>query len=326
MTSTKKPILIFIVGSTATGKTEFSLLAHKQIETALQMPCEIVNFDSVQVYQGIDIGTAKPTREQRARAPHHLIDFVAEGTTYTAGEYRRDAMKVLKDRSQKGVGAFLLVGGSGFYAQALEKGMFELAPVDSKIRADLDQELKQKGLSALYQELKAQDPEYAASIAQQDTYRTLRGLEIIRSQSKTLTQIKNEFASKPSELRTNFRIGKIGLRAEREVLRERISARTDKMLAQGWVEEVKALREKGLSEWSPMQSVGYKEIQQNLNGEIAQSELRDKIIMSTMQLAKRQVTWFKRDTEVQWCASEPEFKGSKDQIAKLIDSLQGSAQ
>lgn len=313
-----KPLLIFIVGSTATGKTEFSLLAKKQIEKELGTPCEILNFDSVQVFNGIEIGTAKPTLAQRAQAVHHLLDFVPKGQSYTAGEYRRDALKILKDRTAAGIGAFILVGGSGFYAQALEKGMFELEPVEPAIRNELAQQLEIRGLPSLYAEMSKLDPDYAATIAAQDTYRILRGLEIVRSQGKTLTQIKNEFAAKPSELRTNYEIAKIGIRVERDLMRERIAHRTDHMLAQGWVDEVKALRDEGLSLWSPMQSVGYKEIQAHLDGQLAERELREKIIVSTMQLAKRQVTWFKRDSEVHWCASEPEFKGATDQVTKLL--------
>lgn len=313
-----KPLIIFIVGSTATGKTEFSLLAQKQIATVLGAPCEILNFDSVQVFNGIEIGTAKPSLEQRAQATHHLIDFVPRGQPYTAGDYRRDALRILNERTIAGVGAFLLVGGSGFYAQALEKGMFENPPAEPALRNEIAELLESRGLPALYRELSQLDPEYASTIAAQDTYRILRGLEIVRSQNKTLTQIKNEFASKPSELRTKYEIGKIGLRVERDVLRERITIRTDRMLAQGWVDEVKTLREEGYGAWSPMQSVGYKEVQAHLDLELNESELREKIIVSTMQLAKRQATWFKRDTEVQWCASEPEFLGAKDQVAKLL--------
>ena len=317
-----KPLLIFIVGSTATGKTEFSLLAKKQIENRLATSCEVINFDSVQVFRGIDIGTAKPSLAQRAQAVHHLIDFVPKGESFTAGEFRRDAMKVLKDRSQAGVGAFLLVGGSGFYAQALEKGMFEIEPVNPAIRRELEQQAESLGLPALYIELTKIDPDYAATIAVQDTYRILRGLEIVRSQNKTLTQIKNEFAAKPSELHSNYEIAKIGIRVEREVLRERIAKRTDRMLAQGWIDEVRTLRAEGLAAWSPMQSVGYKEIQSYLDGELQESELREKVIVSTMQLAKRQVTWFKRDTggdhPVRWCPSEPEFSGALDQVTKLL--------
>lgn len=324
MSEKARPLLIFIVGSTATGKTEFSLLAREQIEKETGKPCEIVNFDSVQVFQEIEIGTAKPTREQRAQAPHHLLDFVPAGRPYTAGEYRRDALKVLSERSSAGVGSFLLVGGSGFYAQALEKGMFELRPVEPAVRKELEQEVESRGLPALFSELSKLDPEYAASIAAQDTYRILRGLEIVRSQNKTLTQIKNEFAAKPSELRTNYQIAKIGIRAERDALRERITSRTDKMLQSGWLDEVKHLRSKGLGDWAPMQSVGYKEVQQYLDEQLAESELRDKIILSTMQLAKRQVTWFKRDTEVQWCASEPNFKGGKDHVKNILAKLKES--
>lgn len=316
MSEFQKPLLIFIVGSTATGKTEFSLLAHRQIESKLKVPCEIVNFDSVQVFQGIEIGTAKPTKEQRDQAPHHLLDFVPKGQGYTAGEYRRDALKVLRERTAAGVKVFLLIGGSGFYAQALEKGMFEIEAVPPHVRNQLDEELKTFGLGILYEELKRRDPEYAESIAPQDSYRILRGLEVVRAQNKTLTQIRREFSLQPSELEQNFYIRKIGLRAERDQLRSRVTKRTDKMLAESWVDEVKSLRAEGFSAWAPLQSVGYKEIQLFLDGQLQESELREKIILSTMQLAKRQVTWFKRDQNIRWCRSEIGFQ----EAMKILDS------
>jgi tRNA dimethylallyltransferase len=234
------PRLLFIVGPTASGKTEFALQAAREIERRSGGRVEILNSDSVQVYKSVDIGTAKPTHEQRAQAPHHLLDFVEPGAVYTAGGFRDDAAAVLADGAKRGVEWFLIVGGSGFYVQALEKGMFDVPPVDAQIRLRLDQELSEKGLELLFAELKERDPVYAEKIKAQDSYRTLRALELMRAFAKPMTQIQAEFAERSAltSLHRQFPIAKIGLRPDRIELRKRIATRTDQMLTRGLVSEV----------------------------------------------------------------------------------------
>ncbi len=305
-----QPHLLFVVGPTATGKTDFALQA------AANFQAEIINCDSVQFYQGVEIGTAKPTAGQLQMVPHHLVNFVPEGGSFTAGDYTRAAEAVISSRFAMGVRNFLVVGGSGFYVQALEKGMFEVPEIPAEIRAQVAVDLKEKNLADLYQEVLRRDPLYAARIKTQDRYRIGRALELMRSRQRSMSEIQAEFKAK---VRTaSYAIHKIGLTRPRAVLRELVSLRTEQMLSRGWIDEVKALRAKGLGEWLPMRSVGYREIQDYLDGKLTEAELRERIIISTMQLAKRQMTWFKRDLDIQWFDSGNGFAGALQTAAACI--------
>ena len=308
----QNPKLVFVTGPTAAGKTEFAIKAAREAERQLGGPCEIINSDSVQVFKEVEIGTAKPTLEQQKQVPHHLINFVEAKENYTAGEYRRDALAVINDGKKRGVRAFLIVGGSGFYVQALEKGMFEIPAADARVRIQLQDELQKRGLNSLYEELAQKDPAYAAKIAAQDSYRILRGLEIFYGLGKTMSEVQNEFAQKENlnDLARSHQILKFGVQVDRAVLRQRVRERTKNMLKAGWIQEVQALRARGLSDWAPLQSVGYRDIQNWLEasgGTVTSGnsqELEDQIVISTMQLAKRQATWFRRDPAMNWVESE----------------------
>jgi tRNA dimethylallyltransferase len=320
-------LLIFIVGPTASGKTEFALKAAQIGETKLGGPCEIISCDSIQVFADIELGTAKPSAQQLSQVPHHLLSFVPLKQAYTAGEYRRDALKVIADGARRGVRAFFIVGGSGFYVQALQKGMFEIPAANLEVREKLLRQLKDQGLAALYAELTQKDPEYAKKIAAQDSYRILRGLEVWASLGRSMTQIQQEFAQKenPNDLSRNHQILKLGLGVERSELRQRVVNRTQQMLQSGWIQEVGRLQSLGLGACAAMQSVGYREIQnwllENPGGsEVGTSELSHAIVTSTMQLAKRQSTWFRRDTETHWLESESRWeKGLKSFNLLLAD-------
>ena len=313
------PKLLFIVGPTAAGKTEFALQAAKEFKN---QKVEIINSDSIQVYQGIEIGTAKPTKEQREQIKHHLVDTIKTGDTYTAGRFRDDATQIIKDGAKRGVDWFLIVGGSGFYVQALEKGMFDVKKVDPQFRAQLAHELKTNGLETLYLELKQRDDTYAAKVKPQDTYRTLRALELMRAHNKTMTQIHHEFDERQQNtgLRRNYDIHKIGLKPDRNELRQRVQRRTQSMLEHGLVEEVRGLLAEGLKDWAPLQSVGYREVQGWLADEVTDERLPELITTSTMQLAKRQMTWFQRDPETHWAPSQPEFAEALQTLRRLLPS------
>jgi tRNA dimethylallyltransferase len=315
-------LLIFVVGATASGKTDFALRAATEVEARLQGPCEIINCDSIQVFEEIELGTAKPNAQQLLQVPHHLISFVPLSTAYTAGEYRRDALKVIADGASRGVRAFLIVGGSGFYVQALQKGMFEIPAADLKVREALQQDLKQLGLAALYDQLLQKDPLYASQIAPQDSYRILRGLEVSASLGRPMSQVQAEFKHKenPNDLSRSHQILKMGIRVERSLLRERVVTRTQQMLQAGWIDEVRALQSRGLGTCAAMQSVGYREIQNWLLSQKRAEELTEAIVTSTMQLAKRQSTWFRRDLETHWIESESQWeKGLKNFNLLLAD-------
>jgi tRNA dimethylallyltransferase len=290
---------MFIVGPTACGKSDLAV----EIAEAVRAP--IINCDSVQFFEGVDIGAAKPEPELLSRATHYLVGHVPLGVDYTAGDFRRDALAVMEREERERDGRrFLAVGGSGFYVQALEKGMYDVPHVSEGVREALEAELVTLGLASLYRELEKKDARAAAKINQNDKYRILRALEVLRSAppGATLTSIREEFQKslKPPP----FRVSKIGVFRSRDILRRRVTERTRLMLKNGLIEEVESLRSKGLKDWAPLKSVGYKEVQEYLDGQIERGDLESRIVISTMQLAKRQMTWFKRDTEIKWFDSE----------------------
>lgn len=296
--------LLFVVGPTACGKSELAVCISEKLRDAGGIQPELINCDSVQFFAGVEIGAAKPEPELLARAPHHLLGHVGLGDAYTAGDFCREALSLIEHREKEGCTRFLPVGGSGFYVQALEKGMFEVPEIRAGVREELEEKLRREGLGSLYEELSSRDPEAASQIKPQDSYRLLRALEILRSEptGATLTEIKHRFEVKRPP--RPFRVSKIGVFRPRDVLREKVTLRTQSMLERGLIDEVRGLRAQGLGAWAPLQSVGYKEVQEHLDGRLPFSELEATIVTKTMQLAKRQMTWFKRDPSILWFDSE----------------------
>lgn len=301
--------LIFVVGPTAVGKSKWALRVAPKVHGA------IINCDSVQMYQGLDIGAAKPTLEERAICPHFLFDAIPTGGSLTAGDFRRLALDVLEEqtRSRPVFG----VGGSGFYIQALEKGMFEVGKIDPEIESAVRRDLRDKGVEFLYEELQATDPETAEGINPNDHYRIHRAIAVIRGTQRRLSDLKREF--KPQAL--PFPVLKIGFRMDRQVLRERVTARTRGMLESGLMDEVRGLWEQGHRFWPPLQSVGYRECVLCLRGLLAPQELEKTIIEKTMQLAKRQQTWFQRDRQIQWFDAESGFSAAEDWLFARLDMI-----
>lgn len=310
--------LLFLIGPTATGKSDCAvdiaeLLGSKFVDHPSP---EILNADSVQFFSGVNIGAAKPSIELLGKVRHHLIGNVPIGSTYTAGQFRDDALEVIKQASSRGLQTMLAVGGSGFYVQALEKGMFNVPEIAAETREKLAQESTQpEGWKLLYQELKSRDSVASEKIKPNDRYRILRALEILRSHKGTLTEIRESFEA-DARLNGNaygvdgppFRHTKFGLYLNRDLLRDRIRLRTLKMLEEGLIDEVQMLRRElsricpqaKPTDWSPMRSVGYSEVQDYLDGYLPKESLASAIETSTMQLAKRQMTWFKRDASIKW--------------------------
>lgn len=286
--------VIFIVGPTASGKSEFAL------NLAIQNKGVIVNCDSVQAYAKVSIGAAKPTQEEMKLVPHYLYGHIAPLNKYTAGQYRRDFFELMEVLNQKSIENVYVVGGTGFYFQAIEKGMFEVHESTPQIKLQLQEEARaQNGLQNLYSELLKFDPESAHKIHPNDEYRLIRAIEIIRTSGRKPSELKKEI--KDAAMPFPYPLEKIGVNRAREDLHRRIQLRVKKMLSLGFIAEVQELRSEGLKDWEPMKSVGYKEVQSYLDGEIKTiSELEDKIVISTRQLAKRQLTWFKRDQAIHW--------------------------
>ena len=273
-----------LLGPTASGKSGLAL------ELAKRLPVEIVSMDSAQVYRGLDIGTAKPTPEERERVPHHLIDLVAPDESYSTGRWRSDALAAIKEiLARKKVP--LIVGGTMLYYRALVEGLDPLPPANPAVRAEIGAEAAQRGWPALHAELAGVDPAAAKRIPPGDVQRIQRALEVWRVTGHSLTSLqRGEPASLPFELAAFALIPD-----DRETLNRRIAERFDAMLAAGLVDEVRRLRARyPLTGGMPsMRAVGYRQVWQCLEGEIPAAELRDKAVTATRQLAKRQLTWLR---------------------------------
>lgn len=286
--------VVFVVGTTASGKSDYALIEAQKNHGA------IVNCDSIQVYQGLDIGSAKPTREEMARVPHYLYSFAPKGSKLTAGLYSREFFNTLEEIKTK-YPVVYVVGGSGFYFQAIEKGMFPAPPVSEEIKQQILNEMKTpEGAARLYEEFRTQDPKASERIFPNDHYRLGRALELMRTLGRTLTEIQEDFEKQKKDF--PYPLTKIGIRVSKPELLRRVQIRTEKMLKAGLVKEVQGLINDGYREWSALQSVGYKECLEYLEGRGAKDlkELEALIVQNTMQLAKKQRTWFQRDKEIQW--------------------------
>lgn len=286
--SSNKPLAVAIMGPTASGKTAAAL------EIARQLPCEIISVDSALVYRGMDIGTAKPTAEERAAVPHHLIDILEPTDSYSAMQFRQDALRLTADIQARGK-LPLLVGGTMLYFKALRDGLDDLPQADAALRAQLDTEAETLGTPALHTRLATLDPATAARLKPNDSQRIQRALEIYLLTGKPMSALLAKTA-KPD---LPFALLPIALEpSDRSVLHARIAARFDAMLDSrngGLIEEVKRLRARGdLSLDLPsMRCVGYRQAWEYLDGAYDFDALREKGIAATRQLAKRQLTWLR---------------------------------
>jgi tRNA dimethylallyltransferase len=285
--------LVVIAGPTASGKSALALeLAQwlKRQETGWRG--EIVNADSLQLYVGMDIGSAKVQLEERQGIPHHLFDVRNPNEVFTAGEYSRLGRKLLEEiRARHALP--ILVGGAGFYLKALFDGLAPAPTRDSAYREELN-EMEAREAGALHRALALVDPEAAGRIHANDINKLIRALEVIHNTRKPLSEMQ----SAATEKLENFRALWIGLEPEREALRARIAERTEHMFAEGLVDEVVRLRALGYGpEAKAMESVGYKQVQAYLDGAMTLEEAKEDITLRTRQYAKRQLTWFRKETE-----------------------------
>ncbi|MCF6290665.1 MAG: tRNA (adenosine(37)-N6)-dimethylallyltransferase MiaA [Desulfobacterales bacterium] len=301
MIDTVSPIII-LAGPTGVGKTSLSL------EIAEKYSAEIVGVDSMQVYRYMDIGTAKPTPAERARAPHHLIDFIDPADHYTAGRYVVDAWAAIREIRGRGRIPFL-VGGTGMYLQSLLSGLFSHQPGSlsgdnekSRLawRESLKKRLAKEGREPLYQELRKYDPVSAARIHPNDSQRLLRALEIFFSTGIPWSEHLARQQAMKGKAKTGHLL-KLGLFREREQLYQRINMRVELMVAAGLKDEVQGLLDMGYhGGLKPMQSIGYLHMVRYLAGHRTWDETIRQLARDTRQYAKRQYTWFKRDPEINW--------------------------
>lgn len=288
------PFVIVLCGPTAAGKTAVG------IRLARELGAEIVGADAMQVYRRLDIGTAKPTPEERALVPHHLIDVVEPDEPFDAARYVALARPAVEEILRRGR-IPLVVGGTGLYIRALLHGLFAAPPVDPAVRVRLAAELTARGVEALHARLAQCDPEAARRLHPRDTARILRALEVFEATGRPISALQqaHRFADSPYASRI------LGLRLERPALYARIDRRVEEMLAAGLEDEVRGLLAAGLSPASKaMQALGYRHIAAWLEGRIPREEAVRTMKRDTRRYAKRQMTWFRAIPGIRWFSPE----------------------
>jgi len=289
------PLALFLMGPTASGKTALSL------KIAEYFPIEIISVDSALVYREMDIGTSKPDKKTRDKYAHHLIDICDPAEAYSAAQFRNDAMAAMENIVERGK-VPLLAGGTMLYFRALSQGLSELPAANPEVRAKLDQFLSEKGSQALHERLRKIDPEAAAKIHPNDPQRLQRAVEVFEISGVPIS----EWWKKESTHTLPFELIKFALNTQdRSTLHHRIENRFVEMLDEGLVDEVEKLRlrnDLNLNKPS-MRAVGYRQVWQYLDGELSYDEMIHKGVVATRQLAKRQLTWLRSETELQWIYS-----------------------
>ncbi len=300
--------IVVITGPTAVGKTDLAIYLARQLKG------EIISADSMQIYRGMDIGTAKPTPVERKKAPHHLIDFIDPRETYSAGDFQRDARERIEKISSK-KNLPLVVGGTGLYIQALLYGLpAGFDKKDPNLRHELREIAAKEGREFLHKKLRQCDPELASRIHPNDIQRVIRGLEVFKLTGRPLSELQKENQS--GEL--PYRVGGYVLNRPREELYQRIDWRVEKMIEEGLEEEVRGLVNKGCNlGHTAMQGLGYRELYLYLQGELNRDEAVQLIKRNTRRYAKRQLTWFKNKFDFSWIRvedSEEFFPGVLERI------------
>lgn len=292
-----RPRLVVISGATATGKTALA------VELARALDGELVGADSVQLYRELVIGSARPTEEELAGVPHHLLGTLALRDEYDAAKFTRDADEAIAEITQRGKTA-IVVGGTGLYLRALVKGLASGIPADAAVRAALHARIAAgdaETLRAMHAEVAAVDPAYAARIHVTDPVRIVRALEVFAVTGVPITEHHRRHAAEGPRYEAAWWC----LETTRDALRARVAPRTAAMLARGWVEEVRALLAAGhTGEEKALRSVGYAEVVAHLRGEMAAGALEGEIVRATMAFAKRQRTWFRGEAGVEWLTLE----------------------
>lgn len=313
--NTDFPKAFALLGPTASGKTALAL------QLAQRFPCEIISLDSALVYHDMDIGTAKPTLEERAIAPHHLIDIINPLQTYSAAEFVSDCVKLVNEIHLRNH-LPLIVGGTMMYFHALMQGLNALPQADETVRMQLQQEKEQLGLSFLYQQLQQIDPQTAARLANNDSQRIERALEVFRLTGKPLSQhfAEQETVVSPLQLHTLKLIAQ-----DRSRLHQQINLRFEQMIQNGFLDEVAHLCQKypALQPDMPsMRCVGYRQVWAHLNGETSLSECIEQGQAATRQLAKRQLTWLRKlpaDTVLDPYSSQNNIQAACNALMSFFD-------
>lgn len=306
------PSAVFIMGPTASGKTDLA------IELVKHYPFEIISVDSALVYKGMNIGTAKPSAEELSIAPHRLIDILDPAQSYSTAKFRADALAAMQEIHANNK-IPLLVGGTMLYHRSLLYGLSELPKADEKIRAELEQQAKLEGAEFMHRRLTEIDPVAAQRIHPNDPQRVQRALEVYEITGKSMTQLQQESQAEALPWNT-YKI--IVAPDSRDLLRERIAIRFKQMIAQGFIEEVRGLFNRGDLDLSlpSMRAVGYRQVWEHLEGKTSKEQMIEQGITITRQFAKRQMTWLRRETEALWIATEDDnsYKQARDYLRDII--------
>ena len=292
MTSGQMPSAIFLMGPTASGKTGLA------IDLCEQFPLDIISVDSALVYREMDIGTAKPDAETLKKAPHRLINILDPSEIYSAAEFREDALHEMASITAAGR-VPLLVGGTMLYFRALEHGLSELPAADSEVRQRLETQAQEIGWPAMHEILRQKDPKAASRIHPNDPQRIQRALEVIDISGQAMSELQAKTAGRKLE----YRLHKIIVSPEpRSVLHQRIEKRFDLMMQAGFVDEMKSLHSRSdLNVDLPsMRAVGYRQAWDWLEGNCTSEQMRKRVLAATRQLAKRQLTWLRRERGSLW--------------------------
>lgn len=298
------PLLVAIVGPTGSGKTALSLALGERFGG------EIVSCDSVAVYREFEIGTAKPTPQERARLPHHLLDILSPDETITAGDYARRARQVLNEIKERGK-LPIVVGGTGLYLRALLEGLFA-GPARSE---ELRERLRRRDAAWLHRILSRLDPQLAAKIHQNDAPKMIRAIEVCLASRKKMSDLWQE----GREPLRGFRVLRIGLDPSREALYERLNQRAQTMFDAGLIEETAGLMKKYPRAWA-LSAMGYKQAAQVVRGEVSREEAIAAAQQAHRNYAKRQMTWFRREPEVQWLRGFGDAGKIKDEAADVVSA------
>lgn len=313
------PPAIFLMGPTASGKTDLAMSLCKAL------PCELISVDSAMVYRGMDIGTAKPPPEELARFPHRLVDILDPLERYSAARFREDALRAMGEITAQGR-IPLLVGGTMLYFKALLEGLAEMPPADTAVRAGLEAMARAEGLQALHRRLALIDPESAQRINPNDPQRLIRALEVFEISGMTMSEHRARQRAgetdEPAASKLPYTVARLSIApAQRSLLHARIEHRFQQMVEQGLIDEVERLRSR--SELHPelpsMRSVGYRQVWDYLDGLMSKQEMLARGTIATRQLAKRQFTWLRSWTNVHWLDSLA--RDNLSQALKYLRSL-----
>ena len=299
------PKVIVIAGPTCSGKTDLA------ISLAGKIPSEIISADSRQVYKYLTIGTAKPTEKELQKVKHHFVDFLNPDENYNVSKFEKDVLKQIGqiiDNKRTPI----IVGGSGLYIRAIVDGIFDVVDTDEKYRMELMNYRKKFGNEFLYEELKKVDPESAKNLIPQNWKRIIRALEVYKLAGKPIWKLQQEYKRE-----TNLQFFQYGLNWERKILYKNIELRVDKMIKSGLVDEVKNILKLGYSkDINALNTVGYKEIIEYLEGKTTLERAIELIKRNTRRYAKRQLTWFRKDKRIKWFDIN-----KKNDLKKITESI-----